>query len=74
MTEPTRRLAGKAADYSGEQGMTVTEAHVVEDCEMPEGHDWLRLRYPDGRIVTLIRKSVVAARHLCQEGPLQRRQ
>lgn len=30
---------------------------VLDDEDMPPGHDWVRLRFDDGRIVTLFARS-----------------
>lgn len=32
---------------------------VVEDELMPTGHDWVRLHYDDGRVITVMSKSYV---------------
>lgn len=42
---------------------------VVEDADMPAGHDWLRLSYADGRIVIVYRESFATqSRFECREG------
>ena len=42
--------------------MAVSQIIVLRDSEMPEGHDWLRLDFDDGRRVIYLAESSELAR------------